>query len=131
MRSAEGLSAIQPGAADMNRSIAKTGFLLLTLGGLAACTTNDPLNTAGRPDGTRGNPPGTELSRANARAGDPLNVQGRPDGTPGNPTGTAASRTFDRAAGTNTSGAYPRQSDGTPANPPGTAASRALGTAGR
>ena len=33
---------------------------------------------------------------------------------------------YDRAAGTNTSGAYPSQSDGTRANPPGTAASRAL-----
>jgi hypothetical protein len=37
-----------------------------------------------------------------------------------------ATRALDRAAGTNTSGAYPRQSDGTPANPPGTAATRAL-----
>ncbi len=43
-----------------------------------------------------------------------------------NPPGTAAERTLDRAAGTNTSGAYPAQSDGTRANPPGTAASRAL-----
>ena len=43
-----------------------------------------------------------------------------------NPPGTAATRTLDRAAGTNTSGAYPAQSDGTPANPPGTAAGRAL-----
>ena len=37
-----------------------------------------------------------------------------------------ASRAFDRAAGTNVSGAYPSQSDGTPANPPGTAAERAV-----
>lgn len=33
---------------------------------------------------------------------------------------------YDRAAGTNTSGVYPRQSDGTPINPSGTAATRAL-----
>ena len=32
---------------------------------------------------------------------------------------------FDRAAGTNLSGAYPSQSDGTRNNPPGTAATRA------
>jgi hypothetical protein len=42
------------------------------------------------------------------------------------PPGTAASRALDRAAGTNISGAYPRQSDGMPGNPPGTAAERAL-----
>ncbi|HYZ31577.1 MAG TPA: hypothetical protein VE684_04760, partial [Crenalkalicoccus sp.] len=30
-----------------------------------------------------------------------------PDGTPGNPPGTAAGRAFDRAAGTNVSGAHP------------------------
>ena len=59
---------------------------------------------------------------------DPLNTAGRPDGTPGNPPGTAVSRTFDRAAGTDTSGAYPNQADGTRANPRGTAVSRALGT---
>lgn len=44
---------------------------------------------------------------------------------PGNPPGTAAERAVDRAAGTNTSGAYPSQSDGMPGNPPGTAAERA------
>jgi len=33
---------------------------------------------------------------------------------------------FDRAAGTNLSGAFPAQSDGTMRNPPGTAASRAV-----
>ncbi|WP_431303029.1 hypothetical protein [Sediminicoccus sp. BL-A-41-H5] len=44
----------------------------------------------------------------------------------GNPPGTAATRALDRAAGTNTSGAYPAQSDGTPANPPGTATNRAV-----
>ncbi len=66
---------------------------LLLLGALAACSsTPDPLNTAGRPDGTPGNPPGTAASRANAGAGDPLNLQGRPDGTAGNPQGTAVSR---------------------------------------
>lgn len=48
------------------------------------------------------------------------------DGRPGNPPGTAAERATDRAAGTNTSGAYPRQSDGRPGNPTGTAAERAL-----
>ena len=42
------------------------------------------------------------------------------------PPGTEASRATDRAAGTNTSGAYPAQSDGTRNNPPGTAAERAL-----
>jgi hypothetical protein len=53
-------------------------------------------------------------------------IPSTPDGTPGNPPGTAASRAFDRAVGTNVSGAYPSQSDGTPANPPGTAAERTL-----
>ena len=38
----------------------------------------------------------------------------------------SATRALDRAAGTNTSGAYPGQSDGMPGNPPGTAATRAL-----
>ena len=42
-----------------------------------------------------------------------------------NPPGTAATRALDRAAGTNTSGAYPSQSDGTAANPSGTAVGRA------
>lgn len=40
-------------------------------------------------------------------------------------TNTAATRALDKAAGTDTSGAYPAQRDGTRANPPGTAASRA------
>ncbi len=57
-------------------------------------------------------------------------MQRAPDGTPGNPPGTAATRALDRAAGTNTSGAYPNQSDGTPANPPGTALGRAADRAG-
>ena len=43
-----------------------------------------------------------------------------------NPPGTAAGRALDRAAGTDTSGAYPSQRDGTRANPPGTAAGRAF-----
>ena len=46
--------------------------------------------------------------------------------TAGNPPGNAAERALDRAAGTNTSGAFPRQSDGTAVNPPGTAAERTL-----
>jgi hypothetical protein len=80
----------------------RAGVLALAFGGLAACAQPGPLNTAGRPDGT-----------------------------PGNPPGTAASRTVDRAAGTNVSGAYPGQSDGTPVNPRGTAVSRTLGTTNR
>jgi hypothetical protein len=48
------------------------------------------------------------------------------DGRPGNPPGTSAERTLDRAAGTNTSGAYPAQTDGRVGNPPGTAATRTL-----
>ncbi len=47
-----------------------------------------------------------------------------PAGT--NPPGTASERAVDRAAGTNTSGAYPRQADGMPGNPPGTATERTL-----
>jgi hypothetical protein len=42
-----------------------------------------------------------------------------------NPPGTAAERAYDRNMGTNTSGAYPRQSDGRPGNPPGNAIERA------
>jgi hypothetical protein len=37
-----------------------------------------------------------------------------------------ATRAYDRAAGTDVSGAYPSQANGTPGNPPGTAAGRAL-----
>jgi hypothetical protein len=48
------------------------------------------------------------------------------DGMRGNPPGTAAERAFDRAAGTNTSGAFPQQSDGTRENPRGTMVGRAL-----
>jgi hypothetical protein len=46
--------------------------------------------------------------------------------SPANPPGTAATRAWDRAAGSNVSGAYPMQSDGMPGNPPGTAAGRAV-----
>jgi hypothetical protein len=115
----------------MPLSLFRAGVGVLVLSALAACAQPDPLNTAGRPDGTPGNPPGTATSRALDRAGDPLNTEGRPDGTPGNPSGRAASRAVDRAAGTNTSGAYPKQSDGTHANPRGTAVSRSLGTTNR
>ena len=115
----------------MTRSILRAGALALVFGGLAACTQPDPLNTAGRRDGTPGNPSGTAVSRANDRAGDPLNTAGRPDGTRGNPPGTSASRAYDRAAGTDVSGAYPRQADGTRSNPRGTAVSRTLGTTDR
>jgi hypothetical protein len=115
----------------MSSLLVRAGVLALAFGGLAACTQPDPLNTAGRRDGTPGNPPGTAVSRASDRAGDPLNTADRLDGTPANPTGTVASRTVDRAAGTNVSGAYPGQSDGTRANPRGTAVSRTLGTTNR
>lgn len=83
----------------MSFSFLRASAVVLALCALAACSQRDPLNTAGRPDGA-----------------------------PGNPPGTAASRAFDRTAGTDTSGAYPRQADGTRANPRGTAVSRALGT---
>jgi hypothetical protein len=86
----------------MSLSFIRTGTVVLALSALAACTQSDPMNTAGRRDGT-----------------------------PGNPPGTAASRAVDRTAGTNTSGAYPGQSDGTRANPTGTAVSRSLGTTNR
>ena len=42
------------------------------------------------------------------------------------PPGTAAGRAFDRAAGTDNSGAYPSQADGTAENPKGTMVSRAV-----
>jgi hypothetical protein len=51
---------------------------------------------------------------------------GPSEGRPGNPPGTEATRALDRAAGTNTSGAFPAQSDGTRSNPSGTEATRAL-----
>ena len=86
----------------MSLCLFRSATMVLVLGALAACTRPDPLNTAGRPDGTPGNPPGTVVSR-----------------------------TFDRAAGTDTSGAYPNQADGTPANPRGTVVSRTLGTTNR
>jgi hypothetical protein len=40
--------------------------------------------------------------------------------------GLSGCATYDRAAGTNTSGVYPSQSNATPVNLPGTAATRAL-----
>jgi hypothetical protein len=46
--------------------------------------------------------------------------------SPVNPPGTEATRAWDRAAGSNVSGAYPMQSDGMPGNPPSTAAGRAI-----
>jgi hypothetical protein len=85
------------------------------LTGLAAC--------GGPSDGTRGNPPSTAMQRAYDRATDSPRTSA--DGTGNNPAGTAAERALDRAAGTNNSGAYPRQSDGRPGNPPGTATERA------
>lgn len=51
--------------------------------------------------------------------------------TTANPPGTAVGRAFDRAAGTDTSGAYPSQADGTAANPRGTVVSRAAHRATR
>ena len=42
--------------------IVRLATLALLVGGLAACGP-DPLNTAGRPDGAPGNPPGTVVSR--------------------------------------------------------------------
>lgn len=86
----------------MSSSLLRAGIIAGAACALAACTQPDPLNTAGRPDGTPGNPPGTAVSRA-----------------------------YDRTAGTNVSGAYPGQSDGTRENPSGTAVSRTLGTTNR
>lgn len=86
------------------------------LAGLAACS-------SGPRDGTAGNPPSTAMQRAYDRATDSPRTSA--DGRGNNPSGTAAERALDRTAGTNTSGAYPRQSDGRPGNPPGTAAERA------
>ena len=76
-------------------------------------------------DGTKHNPKGTAASRAAHRAGASTHRASRHKQTPKN---NSATRTLDRAADTNTSGAYPTQSDGTPGNPRGTAVSRALGT---
>jgi hypothetical protein len=47
----------------------------------------------------------------------------KPRGTVEN---NATTRAVDRAAGTNSSGAYPLQTDGMPGNPPGTAVGRAV-----
>ena len=102
------------------RSLSAVVTAVLSLG-LAACS--------GGSEGTRGNPPGTEATRALDRAAG-TNVSGaypaQSDGTRVNPPGTEATRALDRAAGTNVSGAYPAQSDGTAANPPGTAVGRAV-----
>jgi type IV pilus biogenesis protein CpaD/CtpE len=90
------------GETPVSFSFLRTSGIVLALCALTACAQRDPLNTAGRPDATSGNPPGTVASRA-----------------------------LDRTAGTDTSGAYPSQADGTRANPRGTAVSRALGTTNR
>ena len=74
-------------------------------------------------DGTAGNPPSTASQRVYDRVTDSPRTPA--DGTRGNPSGTAAERALDRAAGTDVSGAYPRQRDGTRNNPPGTAVERA------
>jgi hypothetical protein len=86
------------------------------LAGLAACGSSPR-------DGAANNPPSTALQRAYDRATDSPRTSA--DGRGNNPSGTAAERTVDRAAGTDLSGAYPRQADGRPGNPPGTAAGRA------
>lgn len=64
-----------------------------------------------------------DMSDANHRVGDPLNIEGAPLGTPANPPGTALSRAYDRAVGTNTSGAYPSPSESVIVNPYNTAPS--------
>ncbi len=86
------------------------------LAGLAACGSSPR-------DGAANNPPSTALQRAYDRATDSPRTSA--DSTGNNPTGTAGARAVDRAAGTDLSGAYPRQADGRPGNPPGTAAERA------
>jgi hypothetical protein len=105
-----------------------------------AGTRTDASLVGGPPDGTPGNPPGTQLSRA---ADDALgtNMSGArpehetrgttgsgmgtsaPDGTPGNPPGTMASRGVDKVAGTNVSGAHPEN------EAKGATGSRTTGTA--
>ena len=106
----------------LGRQRKDNGMKIIVMAALAAAT-----GLAGCE--TRGNPPGTEATRALDRASG-TNVSGaypsQSDGTRVNPEGTEATRALDRAAGTNTSGAYPSQSDGMPGNPPGTAAGRAL-----
>ena len=74
-------------------------------------------------DGTAANPKGTAVGRATNRA-----TRHSPNRNAQNLRNNSASRTLDRAAGTDTSGAYPSQADGTPGNPPGTVVSRTLGT---
>lgn len=68
------------------------------------------VGTAGRPDGSQGNPPSTAVGRAVDRA------QGetpRADGTPGNPAGTAVGRAVDGATGSGASGPAGVQGGGT------------------
>ncbi|WP_236020480.1 hypothetical protein [Sabulicella rubraurantiaca] len=91
--------------------------------GIAAMSPAGTGTTAGTAD--RSTTTGTATAPNDGRAAVGT-TSARPDGTPGNPPGTAATRALDRAAGTNTSGAFPQNSDGTPNNPPGTAAGRAV-----
>ena len=89
----------------------------------------------GSPDGTPGNPPGTQASRGfddvagtNVSGARPQNETSRgagtgmggtsaPDGTPGNPPGTQVSRGLDKVAGTNVSGAHPENETNPNRNP--------------
>lgn len=72
---------------------------------------------------TRSDPPGTAAERTYDRATG-SNTSGALPQNRQDPPGTAAERLYDRNAGTNSSGAYPSQSDGRPGNPPGTAVGR-------
>ncbi|MFC0389575.1 hypothetical protein [Muricoccus vinaceus] len=93
--------------------------------GLAACS-NDPLNTANRPDGAPGNPPSTMTQRAaDSVTGDRTPADGRPGNPPGTAVGRAAERTNERIGDPLNVDNRP---DCTAGNPPGTAVSRALGT---
>lgn len=93
--------------------------------GLAACS-NDPLNTANRPDGAPGNPPSTMTQRAaDSVTGDRTPADGRPGNPPGTAVGRAADRTNERLGDPLNVDNRP---DCTAGNPPGTAVSRALGT---
>jgi len=74
---------------------------------------------------TRTDPPGNALERTYDRATG-SNTSGALPQNRRDPAGTAAERAADKAAGTNSSGAYPRQSDGRPGNPPGTAVGREI-----
>jgi hypothetical protein len=87
-------------------------------------------NTSGaypsQADGTAENPKGTAVSRAAHHAR--VRTHHAASGTAQSVKEGSASRTLDRVAGTDNSGAYPKQADGTPGNPRGTVVSRALGT---